>query len=356
MALTCVAASTQYFTRSVALLTAFPVSFECWYKPSNNTGAQALISIASQTANSYWRLASESGAATARNESAGGGASATSGATLLTVGSWSYLFGVFTSSTSRDVYLNGFKSSNASSIALRSALGFTNIGLNFAGPATASGPANGDIAFPKIWNVALSQTDVNNLYNSGAGKVIVQASNLKSFSLLGESISPWVDYSTGVFWTTVGTPAHAADPFVWTLLSVGAKAGLSPALVTAVLSDTIGAKSGLSAANVTAVLANATVGAKSGLTPGPKLVNPIGTATMGSKSGLSAAKAVMVQSSTVGAKAGLSSAKSSSLISLSTGARAGLNPLPVLTVGGQAVAPPILKDAFFYGGYLYRLS
>src|SRR5260221_14619791 len=126
MALTCVAASTQYVTRSVALLTAFPVSLECWYKPSNNTGAQALISIASQTANSYWRLASESGAATARNESAGGGASATMGAKLLTEDSWHHLVGAFTSATSRDGYLHGGKSSNAPSMLIAAPLALTN--------------------------------------------------------------------------------------------------------------------------------------------------------------------------------------------------------------------------------------
>src|SRR5258708_33695062 len=164
MALHFVAASSQYLDRAAAIVTAMPLSFAVWYKPTNNTGQQSCISICKQTANaSYWWLAAQSGPATARGEQAGGGGQAVSVASL-TVGSWNHILAVFTSSTSRDIYLNGVGPVNNATAEATTGVVATAIGALFNGSATPIAFANGDLAYPTIWNVDLNSTDDPNLY------------------------------------------------------------------------------------------------------------------------------------------------------------------------------------------------
>ncbi len=228
MALSLVSASSQYLDRAAAILSAMPLSFACWYKPTNNTGQQSCISICKNSSTAaYWWLSTNAGPAQARGEQGGGGGSALSVGSL-TVGGWNHLLAVFTSSTSRDIYLNGVGPVNNAVAEATTGLVVTAIGALFNASATASLFANGVVAYPTIWNLALNSTDDTNLYNGGSGQdpYKIQTAGIVSLSMLSELSTPWVDMITGVSWTDHGTPTHAADPFTINRFK-GTLAGLS---------------------------------------------------------------------------------------------------------------------------------
>ena len=93
--------------------------------------------------------------------------------------------------------------------------GGTLIKTAIAVEATSTLPFNGSIAYPTMWNSALSSTDITNLYNSGAGvnPRTIQSGNVISFTLLQGS-APFNDSITGNPWTVTGSPTVVADPFI----------------------------------------------------------------------------------------------------------------------------------------------
>ena len=205
----------QHLTRSAIIVSAAPMSYACWYKPNSVSVFSDLITQSSQTVASGFLMYVSSGATlTANAKVSGASASAVSVATL-SIGTWYHCVAVFVSTTSRLCYLNGVSASNATS-ATPITLDTTAIGCEFAGTSTAVSDINGTIAYPTIWNIALTAADVAALYNSGVGSDPrkVETANLQSFTLFTPgSVTPWTDSQTGVAWTTTGAPVSAPDPF-----------------------------------------------------------------------------------------------------------------------------------------------
>jgi Concanavalin A-like lectin/glucanases superfamily len=181
--------TSQYLVITSALLSSYPISLACWYKPVNNTGSQSLVSIGNTAATSYLLIYSVSGNLSARcfNTSSTAG-SAISSATL-TTGSWNHCVGVFTSATSRISYLNGVSASNATNVVL-SAFNRTSIGANIDNSTTPASFANGSIASAAVWNTSLSSTNALSLY-AGCPPIKVQPSFLVAYTrLIGTSPEP----------------------------------------------------------------------------------------------------------------------------------------------------------------------
>ncbi len=199
----------------------YPFTFACWFKPNTNVGIQVLQNTSSSSTfpNDRYSLETLSGAVVAyMQNSAFAGGGPTSAPVLATVGAWNHCVAIYSSSTSRLVYLNGISATDSGSNNGGVGLTVSSIGSSYHGGL--GGPrnfANGAIAFPAVWGMTLTPADVNLLYNGGAGTDprVVEPQKLLSLLLLS-GVTPYLDLVSGVTWLTLGSPTTGADPFVLT--------------------------------------------------------------------------------------------------------------------------------------------
>src|SRR6266478_1144349 len=213
--------STDNLSISTALIPlVFPFTFACWVKlaalPGVAQTAMGLCKTSGGTA--IWNLLFWDNAT--NKISAGTFDGATSGtsqsaATVAETTNWHHYVGVFTSSASRTVYLDGVAAA-ANTTAITTSSTTITIGCYFPGSATVTSPMNGTIALPTIWNISLAQADVSALFGGVGGRGTdprnIQPKSVVSFSPLSGS-APFKDLVTGFSWTVGGSPAAAADPF-----------------------------------------------------------------------------------------------------------------------------------------------
>lgn len=207
--------TSQYISRSGAILSAAPMTFACWFNPASTTVNSCLINIASQSTNTtYFMLYADSSATlTARTVAASSGSSSVTTGTL-TVGTWAHCAAVFASSTSRTAYLNG-TAATPSTISLTPSFNspITAIGANFSGNTTAVSLMNGTAAWPAIWNIALSSSDITALAG-GLHPLRVHPEALVSCPML-QGNSPEIDIVSSTTWTTTASPVLAANPSIY---------------------------------------------------------------------------------------------------------------------------------------------
>ena len=134
----------------------------------------------------------------------------------IVTGQWYHVAAVYTNTSSRTIYINGGHSVNSIVNIVTTPADFTqtSLGAEFYNGAFYN-ELDGYIAYPTIWNVALSSGDVTSLWNGGSGADprTIESGSVVSFSLLSEVSSPWYDSYTHENWTTVGSLTHVSDPF-----------------------------------------------------------------------------------------------------------------------------------------------
>lgn len=153
--------TTSTYTRvSSALVTAAPLTMACWFNLANTTAEHSLMGIFDVGGDvDYFMLLARGDvggdpvAAVARRSSQGI-ANSTAGYTANT---WQHAVGVFTSSTSRTVYLNGSNSATDTTSIVPAGLDRTTVGMRDRAAPTAM---SGSIAEAAIWNVALDAAEV----------------------------------------------------------------------------------------------------------------------------------------------------------------------------------------------------
>jgi hypothetical protein len=163
----------QYLQMGSAVLTAAPLTMACWFNSDSLTVSQILVSITNQgTAGGISRFAIlAAGAisgdpvrAIASNTALQNGiATTTSG---YSANFWHHAAGVFTSASSRFVYLDGGNSGTDTTSITPTELNRTNIGVQFlqtAGGTSGLTFADGLIAEVGIWNVALTAAEIASL-------------------------------------------------------------------------------------------------------------------------------------------------------------------------------------------------
>ena len=148
-----------------AVVGSTPLTMACWFRPANITTAFALMYIgqAAAVANRFvifarGDLAGDPITASADNNT-GGTATTTAGYTANT---WHHACGVFTSSTSRAVYLDGANSGTNAANITPSGLDTTTIGSRFT-QNTNGVFFNGQSAEVGIWNAALTAAEIASL-------------------------------------------------------------------------------------------------------------------------------------------------------------------------------------------------
>lgn len=197
---------------SSALVSSTPFTASLWFNPDNTTADGALFSIANSASNTQRMYAdcrgSESGppadpilvqhlddAATAGNaRSTAGYSSAT----------WQHFAGIWLSSTSRTVYLDG--GNNATDT---TSVSTTTVNVSGLGVLERQTPSNffpGDLAEFGLWNVALTTDEITAL-SKGISPQMIRPQSLVSYSPLIGRTSPERNLKEQTGWTVTGAAA-----------------------------------------------------------------------------------------------------------------------------------------------------
>jgi hypothetical protein len=159
--------STQYLNTASAPVTVAPLTFACWFYPDTDTQAQAVMSITDNTETNSNRFGMFIQGATAgdplqifaQSPSATGAITSTAGFTAST---WNHACGVFESTTSRTVYLDGANSATNNTSVTPSGVDRIRIAGRFNN-GIAGAYFDGLIAEVGIWNAALTAAEVASL-------------------------------------------------------------------------------------------------------------------------------------------------------------------------------------------------
>ena len=189
------AASTQHLLVAAAPVTAAPLTMACWFRANDVTTERCLMSISDGSGDNAWfrlDLRGDVGGdpicARARN---GSGADARADTTAAySTGTWQHACAVFTSSTSRTVYLNAANNATNTTSVTPSGLTTTTIGKR---SSINSALMDGRIAYAALWNVALTAAEIT-LLSSRINPRMIRPLSLKGYWPL-HGTSPEVDLS-----------------------------------------------------------------------------------------------------------------------------------------------------------------
>lgn len=188
-----------------AITVTLPITLCTWAKFSAVDRQQILMAIETNgSINNYWAIGLNStGHAFARTYTTGPAESVSAG-TISDTTTYHHICGVFTSSSSRTVYLDNVAATPETSTRAPTGMNRTTIGL--AGDSSLDLFAK--VAHPAMWPVALSAGDISTLYG-GAVPSSVQTPN--GYWALTSNTSPEPDSSSGANPLTVTGATYTAD-------------------------------------------------------------------------------------------------------------------------------------------------
>lgn len=202
---------THSLIRTPAPATGTPVTLAVWVNPSSTTTVSAALSIGTAFGDYIIIFHNASNFVGGQYAMASGPASAAASITTpnMVIGTWYHLCAVFTSSTVNSAYLNGANLvTNSGHTAVTPAtLVRATIGANQGG---GFGEFSGTVAFPAIWNIALSSADVLELA-TGLSPRMKHPESLLCYARL-DGNSPETDMVSSITWTLTGVPTVADNP------------------------------------------------------------------------------------------------------------------------------------------------
>lgn len=206
---------TQYLhgTRPV---TAYPFTIALWIKANSVTGTHILAALMDITAlqeSEGWYFRTNGAALSVRAREVGQGGSADESGTLST-GVWTHVALVVTSADVALRYINGTASSNFDSAVAPNwaAIDALVFGASFNTDVADSG-YDGILAYPAVWNAALSGANIASLYNSGSGVDPRTVGTPMAFWLFANS-GDLTDTQSSLVLTNVSSTYSSDEPFV----------------------------------------------------------------------------------------------------------------------------------------------
>lgn len=184
-------ASSEFLEVDVAPATATPLTLGCWFYADDVAVNHNLMGIFNKDEVDEWFTLIFAGAVSDKVVAQVGISGAALTSTSATINTWHYATGVFTSSTSRDVFIDGGgKGSNTDTFAPS---GVNRVSVGRKGGPTPADYFSGRIAEAAIWDVALTDVEVAVLA-TGVSPLRVRPANLKGYwPIFGAS--PETDYS-----------------------------------------------------------------------------------------------------------------------------------------------------------------
>ena len=165
MAYSCAATGTEYLRTTPESLFSYPFTINCWFRLTTVSAQRNLVMLENAGNGQRFALFVNSSNQLVLVAVDGGGTTQTI-ITSPTISSniWYMATGVFTSSTSRTVYLDGANSITGTVSRSPTTPARVLMGGQYAGVGTTSN-LNGRIAEVGIWNIALGASDIASLYN-----------------------------------------------------------------------------------------------------------------------------------------------------------------------------------------------
>jgi hypothetical protein len=212
MARNLISGSGHYLTLASALVTTEPLSIACFFRASDLSANQNIVSLVNNATNAAHYLtcrgALAGDPAGAQSFAGTGGVEAALSSGSIMNGVWHHIGGVWPSSSARAVFLDGAKNTNSGSVTV-SGVNETNVGRFVS---TTSATADGDIAEIGFWNVALTDDEMLSLAR-GISPLLVRPQSLVDYFPLIGSGSP----ETGVKGNalTVSVATKVAHPRIY---------------------------------------------------------------------------------------------------------------------------------------------
>lgn len=203
--------SSQYLRSATTPLSAWPMTLAAWVYADALENYDTALCVTGGTNQTGAGIVIRSTGAVQASCVLNSATNAAVTTATLSTGGWYHVCGVFAGDSSRSIYLSGANKITNTTTATPQT--FTRIGIGHDHGQFAGRYIDGRIAFPCIWNIALSDSDVAALAVSGTDPRTVQAANVVACWLLDGS-SPEAD-SVGSYDMTVTGATHAADPFTF---------------------------------------------------------------------------------------------------------------------------------------------
>lgn len=199
-------ATTDYLVNasSSPVTGAGPYTMACWARPLSLTWPSSFGCPFSLGRNSALHLArfTINGAGTVTFQTYdGANGAATAG--NMTSGSWGHLVGIKRTATDQQAYLNGTGGS-VNTTSVTPTLDRVSVGTCRYTGTNVIYPWNGDVAWPAIWDVALSQEEITAL-SRGAHPATIRPESLVWFAPLNESTGGEIDLIGGINLSEIGT-------------------------------------------------------------------------------------------------------------------------------------------------------
>lgn len=210
-----VIASTQYLEAATGGGLGHPLSMGCWFRSTSQTAGQTLIVVGNTSGNDFWVLTAAGNVAGDPIRAtivAGGAATNTNTTTGYTAGTWHHALAVFTSATSRDVYIDGGSVGTNATSRAPATPDVIAVGRNSASGTLAY--MAGDIAEVAIWSGSLTADDALALAR-GVSPLMVRPDVLSLYAPLLSRASPEPDLMGLAALTLGNAPAVSDHPRIY---------------------------------------------------------------------------------------------------------------------------------------------
>ena len=203
--------SSQYLYRAEALVAAVPHTMVGWYKTDTLTVDQGIAFVGNNDSDEEYHVLAAAGNQAGdylTNNIRDGDAALNefaNTAIAYSTGVWQHGAAVCTSTTSRDVYINGGSKGSATTEGTVSITDFA-VGCLFRDSITWY--FSGNVAEVAIWDIALTQSEIAQLA-AGAAPTTIQSGNLKGYWDLLSDATDKSGNSKNL--TAVGSPTYSAD-------------------------------------------------------------------------------------------------------------------------------------------------
>lgn len=197
--------TSHYIEAGSAVVSAEPLTMACWFRSANVTATKVIMSLSKSGGTERFMLVEAQGVAQplrADSVNSGGTIASAISSGAVTAGKWHHATGIWATSSSRSVYLDGTNSgTNATAITV-SGVNRTIIGARISSGSYGAFFA-GDIARVGVWNVALTADEIASLAK-GFCPCMIRPQSLAFFApLLGAA----ADLRGGLTLTDTGTTA-----------------------------------------------------------------------------------------------------------------------------------------------------
>ena len=203
--------SSEYLSVANAVVTATPLTMAGWFY-LDTSDHHDLMNITETGANNEgFRITARNTDDIVASVRDGGAQDSAVSTTTYSTSTWHHFAGVYTSSTSRHVLLDGGGKGSETTSSTPTLLDTTSLGA-YNG-ASIINPINGDLAEIGIWNAALTDSEVASLA-AGYSPLFIRPGNLVAYWPLGGKVAndSDVDIVGGYDMTAYNTPTTADHP------------------------------------------------------------------------------------------------------------------------------------------------